>query len=296
LPAAFWVWPTNCTNMSYNIAVSGGEDADHRTGASLGQDADALSRITEAVKDAVGIPVFVKLTPEGGRIAETAEACIRAGADAVVSGANRLGIPPIDIRNPTRSPYALQLEPSISCLSGPWTRPLAMRDVYEIRRRVGPGPAIAASGGIMELEDVATAAMCGADLICICTGTMLRGFEMLPPLMGKLKAYMHEMGYAKFSDMRDILVREIKPADELTIIEGFARKKAEPAPCEIAAKCGLCARICPSCAITFEDDLPRIDGLKCHACGLCVQLCPQKNFEMVPAQQCDRRHKRSAER
>jgi len=225
-----------CPNMSYNVTVSGAKKTAHQTGASLGQNAEALSHIVGEVKTAVGIPVFVKLTPEGGRIAEVADACFRAGADAVGGTANRLGVPPIDIRHPTRAPYDLQKEPSMSCLCGPWLRPLAFRDIYEIRKRVGSGPRITAAGGIMELEDVVTAAMCGGDLICICTGVLLKGFELLPPLVAQLKTYMKEMSYTKFSDMRDLLVKEITPATELTVTKGYARKKDDflRGPCEAA--------------------------------------------------------------
>jgi len=225
-----------CPNMSFNVHLSGAADSSHQTGASLGQNAEALSIIVREVKQAVGIPVFVKLTPEGGRIAQVAHACFEAGADAVGGAANRLGVPPIDIRNPTQAPYQLQKEPSMSCLSGPWIRPLSFRDVYEIRKLVGPRPMVTASGGISKLEDVVTAAMCGADFIVVCTGILLNGYELLPPLMTELKAYMKEMGYEKFSDMRDILVKEITPATELTITRGYARKKSDllRGPCQVA--------------------------------------------------------------
>ena len=225
-----------CPNMSFNVSLSGQQKTAHQTGASLGQNAEAVSYIVREVKTNVGIPVFVKLTPEGGRIAEVAKACFDAGAAAVGGTANRLGVPPIDIRNPRKAPYELQKEPSMSCFSGPWIRPLAFRDVYEIRKLAGREPRITAAGGIMELDDVVTAAFCGADLICICTGILLKGFELLPPLMAELKAYMKEMGYKNLADMRDVLVKEITPATKLTITKGHARKKDEflRGPCQVA--------------------------------------------------------------
>lgn len=225
-----------CPNMSYNVRVSGTKDTAHQTGASLGQNAEALSSIVAAVKKGVRIPVFVKLTPEGGHIAEVADACFKAGANAVGGTANRLGVPLVDVRDPMKSPYALQKEPSMSCLCGPWLRPLGFRDVYEIRKLVGPGPVVTAAGGIMELADVVTATMCGADLFCICTGILLKGYELLPTLLGEVKAWMGERGMERLSDMRDVLVREITPATELTVMRGTARKKNDllRAPCQAA--------------------------------------------------------------
>ena len=225
-----------CPNMSYNVRVSGKQDTSHQTGASLGQNPEALSHIVGEVRKAIGIPLFVKLTPEGGRISQVAQACFESGADAVGGTANRLGVPQVDIYNPRKAPYQLQVEPSMSCFCGPWLRPLAFRDVYEIRKLVGAGPRITAAGGISELEDVVTAAMCGADLFCICTGILLKGYEFLAPLIVELKEYMRQMGYEKMSDMRDILVEEITPATKLTVRKGYARKKNEylRGPCQAA--------------------------------------------------------------
>lgn len=39
--------------------------------------------------------------------------------------------------------------------------------------------------------------------------------------------------------------------------------------------CSLCAKACPSEAITVENDLARIDYEKCVSCGLCAQKCPR---------------------
>jgi dihydroorotate dehydrogenase/NAD-dependent dihydropyrimidine dehydrogenase PreA subunit len=274
-----------CPNMSFNVELSGTENTAQQTGASLGQNAEALGYITKAVKDAVGVPVFVKLTPEGGRIAQVAKACFDAGADAVGGTANRLAIPPFDIANPKKGPYALQAEPSMSCFSGPWINPLGMRDTYEIRKLVGATPIVTASGGLMNAEDIIRMAMCGGDLMCICTATMLKGFEFLPALLKDVKTFMAENGYNTWRDMRDLMVESITPATELTIEKGHARKTKIDEACKIAPKCGLCKRICTCEAVDFDGDLPVIDKDKCHACGMCVQLCPLKNFEMVKEQQ-----------
>ena len=226
-----------CPNMSFNVEVSGTErQGAHRTGASLGEDADATAFITAKVREAVSIPIQVKITPEGGRIAQVSKAAYDAGADAVSSVANRLGVPPIDLDEPTRSVYHLQEQPSMSCMSGPWIKPLALRDVYEIRRHVGPEPVITGTGGMVTVSDVIEMFMCGADLVAFCTGILLEGYELLPPLLRDLEAYMTRHGYRTPRDMRDIIVNAVTPATELTIHEGVARK-IEPnlaGPCVVA--------------------------------------------------------------
>jgi len=54
-------------------------------GAVIGRDAELTERITRAVKDSVGIPVVVKLTPTAGNIGEIAKAAVRGGADAIAA-------------------------------------------------------------------------------------------------------------------------------------------------------------------------------------------------------------------
>ena len=65
-----------CPNKSYNVEMTsgGGCTAKKQTGASMGQQADVAAEICRAVKKATSIPLFVKLTPEGGQIAMVAKA------------------------------------------------------------------------------------------------------------------------------------------------------------------------------------------------------------------------------
>ena len=226
-----------CPNMSFNVAKSGksGEPA-HRTGASMGEDPVTSVMVTEAVVKAVGIPVVVKLTPEGGRIGEISKGVFEAGASAVTSVANRLAVPPMDVDNPTKSVYHLQEQPSMSCMAGPWIKPLALRDVYEIRKAVGPKPVILGTGGMLTMNDAVEMMMCGADMVGFCAGILLEGFELLPPLMDQLKEYMTRHGYHHPREFRDIIVKSITANDKLTVYEGYARKKEENlvAPCVAA--------------------------------------------------------------
>jgi NADPH-dependent glutamate synthase beta subunit-like oxidoreductase/dihydroorotate dehydrogenase len=226
-----------CPNMSFNVELSGEQHGDGpRTGASLGQNAEAVSTITRVVKECVSIPVFVKLTPEGGGLARVAKACIDAGADAVGGTANRLAIPPFDIYNPQQAPYHLQDELSLSCFSGAWTKPLGLRDVYEMRKLMGRESVITGVGGIRTFRDVVEMTMMGANLFGICTETILSGYGFLEPLIQELRQYLVDTNHSTLDEIRGSLVAHVKSAKDLTLFPGHAqvRDPELSAPCVAA--------------------------------------------------------------
>jgi len=228
-----------CPNMSFNVQLTGGGDAGGKgpkTGASMGSQEEIVKNIVGAVKKAIHVPLFLKLTPEGGRIGSIAKAGIQAGADMVGGSANRLAIPPINLENPTASMHYLQKEVGMACMNGKWLKPLGQRDVYEMRKACGEKAAIWGVGGVFEPTDAIEFAMCGADLVGACTATIVKGFGFMPDFIRNVKEYMRAHGYKSFRDMRDILVPAVTSASNLTIYDGHARlKEARPtAPCVMA--------------------------------------------------------------
>jgi len=267
-----------CPNMSFNVDVSSPETKESRpsSGASMGQDENSVRWVIQKTREVTRLPIIAKITPEGGRIAEVSRAAFDEGAAAVSSVANRLGIPPIDIWNYKKPIYHLQGQNTMGCLSGPWIKPLALRDVFEIRSRVGPGPAIVGTGGMASMEDAVEMMMCGADVIGICTETMLSGFGFLRKWMTSLKAYMEKMGFRTCRDIRDLLLREIKPATDLTIWAGYAQ--VDPDKC---SGCGLCVEIGHCNAIILTDETASVDSKFCHGCSTCMDICPKGAIRMV---------------
>ncbi|MBI2438969.1 MAG: 4Fe-4S binding protein [Lentisphaerae bacterium] len=264
-----------CPNMSFNVAMTEASRTE-QTGASMGQNATVVGMITEAVKQSVKIPVFVKITPEGGRIAEVAKACYDKGADCVCSVANRLAIADFDIENVKQGPYRLQDEPTLACFSGPWIKPLALRDVFEIRRKAGAGVAVLGTGGIAGARDAIQMIMCGADLIGVCTETMLKGFDFLPRWLKGLSDFMERHAYRSCRDFRDLAVGRITSADKLTLHSGYAEVDLDK-----CTGCTLCEAVGHCNAITIVDKKSRIDREKCSACSTCVEVCPVAAIHMV---------------
>jgi NADPH-dependent glutamate synthase beta subunit-like oxidoreductase/dihydroorotate dehydrogenase len=271
-----------CPNMSYNLELTSGSNSasTKKTGASLGQQGDAVAEIVREIKKNISIPLFVKLTPEGGKIAQVAKSLYAAGADAVGGTSNRMAIPPIDLDNPGKAYYHLQEEISMSCHCGPWLKPLAQRDTYEIRKVNGMEPAIMQAGGITNWKDAVEMVMCGANLLGVCAETLISGYDIVRPMISGMKEYMDKHGYTDLSQIRGIIVPQVKTATEVTLFGGYA-KIIEPnlsAPCKDS-----CPHHVPAQAyiqkvakgeyrdafdlITSKDPLQRVCGLVCsHPC------------------------------
>ncbi len=225
-----------CPNMSYNLELTSGgtQIASKQTGASMGQNANVAAEIVAAVKKAINIPLFVKLTPEGGKIAQVAKSLYAAGADAVGGTGNRMGIPPINLDNPERAFYHLQDEVSMSCYCSTWLKPLAQRDTYEMRKVCGKEPPIMACGGITNWRDAVEMVMCGGNLVGVCAETLISGYDIVRPMIQGMHDYMQAHNYKSLDDFRSILVDEVKTANDVTLYAGYAKIK-EPnlsAPCK----------------------------------------------------------------
>ncbi|NLW72744.1 MAG: FAD-dependent oxidoreductase [Chloroflexi bacterium] len=226
-----------CPNMSYNLEITDKEHASkQKTGASMGQQPAVASEIVRAVKSAIKIPLFVKLTPEGGQIAAVAKSLYAVGADAVGSTGNRLGIPTIDLSRPTKSNFTLQDQISIGCYSSSWLKPLAQRDIYEMRKVNGNNVFITATGGITSWQDAVEMVMCGGSLLGICAETLINGFDILEPIVKGMKSFMDEHGFETLDDYRSTIVPEVKSSAEVTIYDGYAQiiNPQLAAPCKIA--------------------------------------------------------------
>ncbi len=233
-----------CPNMSFNVELTGEATDGPKTGASMGKEETVAIAIVKAVKEAVSIPVFLKLTPEGGRQSFIAKAAFEAGADVVGTVSNRLGVPPINLDDPTSSMYSLQKEIGMACMNGAWLKPLGLRDTYEMRRRCGPDVRLSATGGILEWTDAVEYAMVGADLIGLCTATLVKGFGFMPGFIKSVQDWMKDKGHKKWGEWRDVLIPAITAAPDLTIYDGNARMlEVRPtAPCSYNCPNGVPAQ------------------------------------------------------
>lgn len=135
-------------------------------GVEIGQDTELLSRITRAVADETGVPVFVKLSSTLPNLAATATAAIGAGA---------AGFTLINTVGPALAAVGRDaiLHNRLGGLSGDGIRPMGLRTVEQVRKAVGGEAVIIGMGGIASPEHVEQYAAAGADLFGV--GSALTG-------------------------------------------------------------------------------------------------------------------------
>ena len=131
----------------------------------LAQDPNLTEQIVAAVKKKIKQPVIVKLTPNVTDIAEIAHAAEQGGADAISLVNTYMGMA-VD---------AHAMKPLLGTitggLSGPAIKPLALRAVWEVYKKVSIP--IIGIGGIMNGTDVAEFMLCGAQAVQIGTANLL---------------------------------------------------------------------------------------------------------------------------
>jgi len=73
-------------------------------------------------------------------------------------------------------------------------------------------------------------------LLGVCAETLISGYDICRPMIAGLDKYMQEHGYSDLSQMRGLVVPEVRTANDVTIFAGYAKIK-EPnlsAPCKSA--------------------------------------------------------------
>jgi dihydroorotate dehydrogenase (NAD+) catalytic subunit len=154
-------------------------------GIEFGKDPRMCAQVTAAVKKATRIPVWVKMSPEAGDIAEVARACEDAGADAItaINTIRGMAIDPLQGK--------LRLHNRTGGLSGPALRPIALRIVWELASKVSIP--IIGIGGIATARDAIEFMLAGASAVQVGTANFSDPCAALSVLQG-IEAYLTERG------------------------------------------------------------------------------------------------------
>ena len=162
-------------------------------GAAFGTNADTVYEITKMVKEAISVPLCIKLSPNVTDITAIAKAAMDGGADGL-SLINTITGMAIDLK--TRKPV---FHNTVAGLSGPCVKPVAVRMVYQT---YGATKApIIGMGGVSSGEDAVEFMAAGATLVSVGTANFKDPFTPLKVIDG-LDAYLEKN---QISDVNELI-------------------------------------------------------------------------------------------
>jgi len=246
-------------------------------GSAVGQNPDAIERITEWVKEKAKKPVIVKLTPNITSISEAALAAQRGGADAVslINTINSVTRVNLDTLTP---------EPSVAGYSthggycGPAVKPIALHMVSELFQNPKFSLPICGIGGIESWQDAAEFISMGAQTVQVCTAVMHYGFRIIQDLTTGLNHYLDHQHLAQVSDLCGVAGKKIKRYEQLDNRYKVVAHINE----NLCIGCQLCYIACDDGAHqaiikSQEQRIPKINKSQCVGCNLCSHVCPVDN-------------------
>src|ERR1700733_1941561 len=141
---------------------------------------ERVAAIVGAIRAAVSMPLWVKITGQSERVPELARAAFEAGADSVVMAGRLLGlIPDLD----TMAPH---LGTTLG-VGGYWNLPLTCHWLGLSRAAVGRDRPLIPTHGITNGLAIARVMRAGASAAEMSSPVMLRGFELIERSLAALK-------------------------------------------------------------------------------------------------------------
>src|SRR5271170_5918490 len=145
-------------------------------GKAFAMRAESTEKVTRELRAATALPLWVKLTPNTGEVADVARAAEAAGADAVVV-ANTILSMAIDLKT-----FKPCLGNIMGGLSGPAIKPIVLRQVFQCAKAVRIP--IIGCGGISTSDDAVEYMLAGASAVQVGTATFLQPAAMISVIDG----------------------------------------------------------------------------------------------------------------
>jgi len=231
-----------------------------RTGMNVGQDFDYGCEITQAVCEAVSVPVMVKVTPQVADLVLFTERLKKVGASAVTLTNRFIGFVP-DIE--TGKPFIY----GQAGIGGPWVKPLTLRWINDVRKAFGDEMFIAGTNGAYDWRVVVQFIMSGAHIVEMCSAVMVYGYKWLGKQVRGLEKFMDEKGYDNLDQMRGIA------SDAAMAYADMPPERAKVDP-EFCSNCGRCLNACFYQAMQPGDKATWVNEEHCIGCGGCYSVCP----------------------
>jgi dihydroorotate dehydrogenase (NAD+) catalytic subunit len=142
-----------------------------------------VSAIVSAVRQAIALPLWVKITGQSERVPDLAAAAFAAGGDAVIMAGRSLGFIP-DIET---------LEPMLGTtlgVGGFWNLPLTCQWLALSRAKLGAEKPLIGTNGAQTGLDIARMMLAGASAVQMSSPVMIRGTQTLSGALAEFESYL----------------------------------------------------------------------------------------------------------
>ncbi|HWQ40840.1 MAG TPA: 4Fe-4S dicluster-binding protein [Desulfosporosinus sp.] len=225
------------------------------------------AKVLKHLRKIVKIPLFVKLSPDGGSFEQIGKIFQEAGADGLTLFANNK-IMRVDIE--TGRPFVYGPAPG----TGPWVKAFSLRWVAEVAAHTGLP--VMGNRGASTWQDAVEFIMAGSAAVQYCTPIMLRGLGYVKELLNGIEGFMERRKYDRIADFTGIALKHVYSNQDLI-------DKVKPLYAQVDLhKCIGCRRCLDVC---WYDALhvarkAIIKKENCAGCSICSQVCPVSAIEM----------------
>ena len=168
--------------LELNIGAPHGDDA-AKGAIVLERAAARVAAIVRAVRAAVRMPLWVKLTGQSEDVAALAGAARDGGADAVtVAGRVMAFVPDVETQAPMLGTRA--------AIGGPWALAVTCRWLAESRRRLGGDFPLIATNGARSGLDLVRFLLAGASAVQMTSAVITGGFGVVSESLDELETYL----------------------------------------------------------------------------------------------------------
>jgi dihydroorotate dehydrogenase (fumarate)/dihydropyrimidine dehydrogenase (NAD+) subunit PreA len=231
-----------------------------RTGMNVGQDFPYACEITEAVSNAVEIPIMIKVTPQVTDLIEFSGMLLESCASAVTLTNRFLGfVPDIETGRPLIYGWA--------GAGGPWIKPLTLRWISQVHCEFKGRIFIAGTNGAYDWRDIVMFIMSGAHIVELCSAVMVYGYEWIGKQVRGLEEFMNRKGYRSLGEMRGVAAEAAIPLSEMP-------KERAVVNTELCTHCRRCLKVCFYDAMQDGDETVWVLDENCVGCGGCFSVCP----------------------
>ncbi len=250
-----------------------------------GGETEPLVEVARSLREAVSVPVWMKLSPGFPDIPALAQAAAPY-VDAFVA-INSYG-PVLDFDPAHPVPLLGSADDSADgstydstygstdgtgWLSGPPIRPIALRIVAELART--QDKPIVGVGGIETGRDAVQFLMAGASAVGVCTAAIEAGHGVYGRIAQEIGAWLDEHGYAGVDE-----VRGLYPAGPALAARSPATAAVMTVDAEACTGCRACVKSCVHGALSMDGRLAVVDPELCIGCGYCLESCRYKAMEL----------------